>query len=65
MVSMSPDFDAGGEVPPPLPAEAAAVWRATFFDGVTNRKHAVTLRFDSDHLDIVEKRLRGYRVALR
>jgi len=53
MVSMSPDFDAGGEVPPPLPAEASAPWPVIYFDGVTNRKHAVTLRFESDHLDIV------------
>jgi Zn-dependent protease with chaperone function len=53
MDSMSPDFDAGGEVPPPLPAEASAPWPVIYFDGVTNRKHAVTLRFESDHLDIV------------
>jgi Zn-dependent protease with chaperone function len=53
MDSMSPDFDAGGEVPPPLPAEASAPWPGVYFDGVTNRKHAVTFRFDSDHLDIV------------
>jgi Zn-dependent protease with chaperone function len=50
---MSPDFDAGGEVPPPLPAEASAPWPSIYFDGVTNRKRAVTLRFESDHLDIV------------
>jgi Zn-dependent protease with chaperone function len=53
MVSMSPDFDAGGDVPPPLPAEASAPSPSIYFDGVTNRKHAVTLRFESDHLDIV------------
>jgi Zn-dependent protease with chaperone function len=53
MVSMSPDSDAGADVPPPLPAEAPPAWPAIYFDGVTNRKHAVTLRFDSDHLDIV------------
>jgi Zn-dependent protease with chaperone function len=53
MDSMSPDFDAGGEVPPPLPAEASAPWPSIYFDGVTNRKHVVTFRFDSDHLDIV------------
>jgi Zn-dependent protease with chaperone function len=53
MVSMWPDFDAGGEVPPPLPAEASAPWPVIYFDGVTNRKQAVTLRFESDHLDIV------------
>jgi Zn-dependent protease with chaperone function len=53
MVSMSPDFDARGDVPPPLPAEASAPSPSIYFDGVTNRKHAVTLRFESDHLDIV------------
>jgi Zn-dependent protease with chaperone function len=53
MDSMSPDFDTGGEVPPPLPAEASAPWPSIYFDGVTNRKRAVTLRFESDHLDIV------------
>jgi len=53
MVSMSPDFDAGGDVPPPLPAVASAPSPSIYFDGVTNRKHAVTLRFESDHLDIV------------
>ena len=53
MASMSLDSDAGGDLPPPLPDEAAAAWPAIYFDGVTNRKHAVTLRFDSDYLDIV------------
>jgi Zn-dependent protease with chaperone function len=54
MVSMSPDSEAGGDLPPPLPAEALAIRRAIYFDGVTNRKHAVTLRFQSDYLDIVK-----------
>jgi Zn-dependent protease with chaperone function len=57
MVSMSPDSDAGGEVPPPAidapSAEAPPAWPATYFDGVTNRKQAVALRFDSNCLDIV------------
>jgi Zn-dependent protease with chaperone function len=53
MDSMSPDSDVGGEVPPPLPAEASAPWPPIYFDGVTNRKRAVTLRFESDHLNIV------------
>jgi hypothetical protein len=34
---MSPDFDAGGDVPPPLPAEASAPSPSIYFDGVTNR----------------------------
>jgi len=54
MVSTSPDSEPGGDVPPPLPAEAPPAWPAIYFDGVTNRKHAVALKFDSDHLDIVE-----------
>ncbi|HEY1748704.1 MAG TPA: M48 family metallopeptidase [Xanthobacteraceae bacterium] len=54
MVSTSPDSDTGGDVPPPLPPEAPPAWRAIYFDGVTNRKHAVTLRFESGQLDIVK-----------
>jgi Zn-dependent protease with chaperone function len=50
----SPGSDAGRDMPPPLPAEAAPASPAIYFDGVTNRKHAVTLRFESDQLAIVE-----------
>jgi Zn-dependent protease with chaperone function len=53
MASMSPDSD-GGDLPPPLPSDAPAAWPAIYFDGVTNRKHAVMLSFESDHLDIAE-----------
>jgi Zn-dependent protease with chaperone function len=52
MASMSPDSDGAGDVPPPLPPAAPAGWPAIYFDGVTNRKHVVTLSFDSDQLGI-------------
>ena len=54
MASMSPDSDAGGDVPPPLPAQPPALRAAIYFDGVTSRKQTVTLRFESDQLDIVK-----------
>lgn len=50
--STSADSNIGGDPIRP-PTDAAA----TFFDGVTNRKHAVTLRLGDAALDIFEDRL--------
>jgi Zn-dependent protease with chaperone function len=47
----APAADAAGEVP--AAAGDALTRQATYFDGVTSRRHVVALRFD-EHLDLVE-----------